>query len=1126
MRGVSPILGASDTKEIRIISNADACARIIMEQDSLFIRRKPPPLCQVKLKPKLSFSVLHAISKIVFLYKIKNVRSIFISPADLSSIFIETDKIDTVGEILRKIPFLFDKKIDLILKSDPHDMKRFFCNPMRCIFLHPGYFVRISDQLYKNEIAQIVDIDYFTGNVLVKIIPHIDYENLFKLKMSTQTALNLYFEKKNMNNPIPKNPFKPNTFRTTPGKIKVSWAKNGAVDVLQWDGGNYLGEFRYIVFKFQQILVNSKIFDKEIDIFLRNPAPFERKNPLFHPQFVRQNIASKNLSDIEIDILKPDQNPEIIKIAPIERQQASMGFHRMASTETPFVDLRTDDFHGEEFYNDSDSMPECFDYSDYDVEEISKIQFLKSITKPNVSGSENNKPKNDIQQLKAKEKETKAKQTKKNTESNTTPKRSKTKKSQEKENITSESSFSDIEISKTIVRKTAYPQNVENKQSKEIPKSGPASNQKSNSNNIPSIQKPTQNTIVIGPKSIPNNIKKGMTVYVNPSILQNIPCKIDDFDGVTVKATVEAPIHQIMQANKNPATLPKLPQPQNQQQQNQTQQIHQAKTETNEKKVYKDVCTDFSQILANFGVNTTPVDIYTEEEKHTWQIFNSTRIFDVVSTENNVIAAITHKKFPKIKCITLDNTEIETCAGTIQFKQLRDDNTCKDKYNAKICSEDFVISSIPPYIRGYARRVCHQYVLIEKTPIKSKFNRSNVLWIKASDTVLSPETRQNDDKPPEPPQHSIIPSTSSNNQENAPKPKGYQLPITLKTKKTDFIERLNQGKTENPPSNKNVSNPPQPQEQPQSKAPTKTAPTSLENMPSTHHITKTHEVNNKSKENENIEAKISRQSNCDNISSKSGKRDTNYEKDYRDLGQNRRHDIDYDYEKEHYDREHRQSSRHHHHHDRDRDSYKSRERDRYDRDFDHDPEFDRRSTRDYDRHPERGKSHVRGGQSRGRGSSYRRGFSRGRPAQGSSNENSQPIDSLPLEKYPDAKPLKVPTTHPEFQNWMQSENLVKLKSTSDNVEYTIGRVKDDKLSIQESGDTSFGKSFDVKFTDIEPIKPGLKSNAMAISNGYYISGKIKEIRNDGSFVMKSKVKNKKYLRLLPSNTQLVKMFQW
>ena len=125
----------------------------------------------------------------------------------------------------------------------------------------------MNNPQYVNDIGQIVDKHKDT--VLIKLIPKIDYENLEKLHLKSQNALN------NLMNPNYQPPFAlfdPSKLNFEIKKIafKKYWPKKGDIEGIYYDGDIYIGKFLYKKFSFTEIKILEKVERKKFNLFKEN----------------------------------------------------------------------------------------------------------------------------------------------------------------------------------------------------------------------------------------------------------------------------------------------------------------------------------------------------------------------------------------------------------------------------------------------------------------------------------------------------------------------------------------------------------------------------------------------------------------------------------------------------------------------------------------------------------------------------------------------------------------------------------------------------------------------------------------------------------------------------------------
>ena len=163
--------------------------------------------------------------------------------------------------------------------------------------LKPGLFVCVHDPKYFKDVAQIIDVNINSGKVLLKMIPRINYRDMHAFSVKTQSALNCILDPRAI---IPQNFFKTDLFvsEQKQAKLNISWAKDGYVDAIQWDGDKSIGKFLYKKFLISEIYT-AKITRKKIFLFKSNLTDFERNDKKFMDNL--ETFLKKNNIDCNFD---------------------------------------------------------------------------------------------------------------------------------------------------------------------------------------------------------------------------------------------------------------------------------------------------------------------------------------------------------------------------------------------------------------------------------------------------------------------------------------------------------------------------------------------------------------------------------------------------------------------------------------------------------------------------------------------------------------------------------------------------------------------------------------------------------------------------------------------------------
>lgn len=204
------------------------------------------------------------------------IKSAFISPATPGSVIVET------SEQL----FVPGMKHEERLSSTA--ILTCFCRQSRFLHLQPGVFVTPVAGFYANELGQVLFTNFETGIVLVRFVPRIDYENMEKFHVTTQTACDKLLGKTYR---APHNLFDPLWFKSRNIPLKMECVAQGETrcTVAEWDGRAFTGSGMLLV-RLSMVCVKavSRLTQSDWEMFKSHVSPDEAKVPKFRENMARQ----------------------------------------------------------------------------------------------------------------------------------------------------------------------------------------------------------------------------------------------------------------------------------------------------------------------------------------------------------------------------------------------------------------------------------------------------------------------------------------------------------------------------------------------------------------------------------------------------------------------------------------------------------------------------------------------------------------------------------------------------------------------------------------------------------------------------------------------------------------------
>ncbi|OHT08336.1 hypothetical protein TRFO_04960 [Tritrichomonas foetus] len=262
--------------------------------------------------------VLHALLQLLPHVFQNSIYSAFILPDNIDRVYIEASSLKSIQMTLKHISGIgaIPKQLSMIqIKS----LENYFCNPVKCLHFHPGQIVTISNPEFHDQIAQVLDLKKDKAKILLKTYPHIDYENLaLHPGLNSQEKLNHLMPQ---NYKAPTVPFKQEGLSTTCSNI-VFW--NSHINVIKWDGKNFIGKFQYIWFSCDEVNIKYEVTEEEMAMFEEGISPYEKRNQKFLDCFHGHlNLENFHSSEVLLKVLKNTGIPSWARERRKERQNQS-----------------------------------------------------------------------------------------------------------------------------------------------------------------------------------------------------------------------------------------------------------------------------------------------------------------------------------------------------------------------------------------------------------------------------------------------------------------------------------------------------------------------------------------------------------------------------------------------------------------------------------------------------------------------------------------------------------------------------------------------------------------------------------------------------------------------------------
>ena len=287
-----------------IVRSADPIMSIQKDRESLMEQRDLPRICWVSFYPRQNEEFILPISKHFFKNGNKGtVLSLFILPDDAYKIYFESIDPLRIKASLQKIPELASGKINMDM-TDKSDFVSSFCNMTAVKQFQVGNFVRIASPENFGDVGQIVKTDPHQMRCYLKIIPRIDYEQIQKNNVQTQSQLN---PKMPPNYVPPKNFFDKDKLLSLNPNIRIGTDHFQIDDEIEinvntWDDNKYYGKFQYKLFLYNELqTISSNFKEEELEPFITNVFENER--------FINGFTSSREFRNFK-------RNPNIIALAP------------------------------------------------------------------------------------------------------------------------------------------------------------------------------------------------------------------------------------------------------------------------------------------------------------------------------------------------------------------------------------------------------------------------------------------------------------------------------------------------------------------------------------------------------------------------------------------------------------------------------------------------------------------------------------------------------------------------------------------------------------------------------------------------------------------------------------------
>ena len=276
------------------------------EQLRLWNEKAPGTIYVVKIEPNLMFDAMLRLS----VTKPAGVKSVLAVPGMPDKLFVECS--DPAGAVMTI-------GSGSVISEIGASMIPRLLNEIRALRLHVGRIVRIGSLAYERDPGQIVDVDAQSGMVVVKLWPRIDYDELKKRGVQSQRKLNTLMPREYMPPSGPFDAMKLREMGAVVGMGKMVLGQSLAVDVEQWDGMDFVGEFLYMRVPFASILTDDEVREEEVVRFRNGVSSFEQQNREFMSNFGRLGDGyPEKLAETQVlKFVRPEQEkPLVVEQAP------------------------------------------------------------------------------------------------------------------------------------------------------------------------------------------------------------------------------------------------------------------------------------------------------------------------------------------------------------------------------------------------------------------------------------------------------------------------------------------------------------------------------------------------------------------------------------------------------------------------------------------------------------------------------------------------------------------------------------------------------------------------------------------------------------------------------------------
>lgn len=254
------------------------------------------------------------------------VYAAIVLPDKPNTVFIECESEQAARNALKHIAELIP--LPHMVEIAKPQFTHVFLNPIKSLKFHIGKIIVTKNPEFDNEYGQIVDIDPTKGKLLIKLLPHIDYNELIMFNINSQKTLN---NKKPPDYKPPRTIFDEKrilALNSTPKNIEkkqiMIWDK--LYDAIMWDKNTFIGQFQYLWVDFNDVIFTNSIEASELERFEKGMSDFERENSDFVSNFnERSNRCTSHIFECDERILEIHKNTGKPSWAPkISLSQSSL----------------------------------------------------------------------------------------------------------------------------------------------------------------------------------------------------------------------------------------------------------------------------------------------------------------------------------------------------------------------------------------------------------------------------------------------------------------------------------------------------------------------------------------------------------------------------------------------------------------------------------------------------------------------------------------------------------------------------------------------------------------------------------------------------------------------------------